>query len=66
MIYDPKGVEFMGTEKPKVFHAQSEQGNRTQRYVYLPCKREMCCSRDTLDASWMDIEENVCFGTSHD
>jgi len=30
MIYDPKGVEFQGDE-PKVFHAESEQGNPTQR-----------------------------------
>lgn len=33
MIYDPKGVEFQGDE-PKVFHAESEQGNPTQRGFY--------------------------------
>ena len=33
MIYDRDGVKFEGKE-PKVFHAKSEQGNSTQRYVY--------------------------------
>ena len=32
MIYDPDGVKFEGKE-PKVFHAKSEEGNSTQRYV---------------------------------
>ena len=33
MIYGPKGVEFSGEIEPKVYHATSEAGRDTQRYV---------------------------------
>lgn len=36
MVYDPKGVEFEGDE-PKVFHAESELGNPTQRSFCGTC-----------------------------
>jgi hypothetical protein len=35
MIYDPRGVEFSGDVKPKVYHAKSDSGHHTQRYARL-------------------------------
>ncbi|KAK5024214.1 hypothetical protein LTR13_010997 [Exophiala sideris] len=37
VIYDPKGVEFSGDIKPKVYHAKSEAGRHTQRGFCPEC-----------------------------